>query len=202
MGAPEGIHRPHIFPVSLKREGIYTGLSLQQLGNDVLAEVMGGFGVGGIPDQLLAQIGPAEYINSHGRQIGFRTARFLLECGDPVIGIHRHNAEAACFLQGNPDYRYSGGGIPSGMEVQKVTVVHMIDVIGGENQDVLRVELIDVGDIFIDGICCAGVAFILLQAGRKQGDIGIVCAQMPVQGFRPVLCKHADLLNACIEAVA
>ena len=95
---------------------------------------------------------------------------------------------------------------------QHVGVVHLVDVVAGEDQDVLGIVVLDEGQVLIDGVGRAGEPGALLARGLVRGkdvDAAVVDVQIPglaaadvaVELQRTVLGQHADGVDAGIRAV-
>lgn len=101
MLASTGCRWCHVLPVALKGVRNHTLLVRQHIGNDVFAEIIGGCFIGFVLGQIFAQLLPGKDIDTHGSKIGFRLLRLLLELGDDVVLVRRHDAEAGRLLPGH-----------------------------------------------------------------------------------------------------
>ena len=90
-------------------------------------------------------------------------------------------------------------------------VVHLVDMVAGENENVLRIPLSDERDILINGVCRALVPFAGLAGliRRQNVDAAVGKVKIPrgtgadigVQFQRAILRQHADDVDARIGAV-
>ena len=97
------------------------------------------------------------------------------------------------------------------MRTEHGVVVHLVDVVTGENQNIIRIPLLDEGDVLINGIGCALIPFTGFAGlvRRQNKDAAIREVQVPrragtnvrVQLQGTILCQHADDINAGIRAV-
>ena len=99
----------------------------------MLAEIAAGT-VGALFLQTLGQSAGVKDIDAHRGQIAGRLLRLLMELNDLILGVCLHDAKPVRFLN---RHRHDGDGQVSAlalMEVQHRAVVHLIDVVAGENQ--------------------------------------------------------------------
>ena len=122
-------------------------------------------------DQSLLQHRPAKYVNSHRSQIAARLLRFLLEFLHTSCLVSHHDAETACFLHRdrhtcNCDIRFV-----CLVEIQHDLIVHLVDVVAGKNQHIIRIILLHVIEVLENGIGRTGIPFtaIALLIRRKYG---------------------------------
>ena len=84
--------------------------------------------------QTLGQNAGVKDIDAHRCQIAGGLLRFFMELNDLILGVRLHDAKPVRFLD---RHRHDGDGQVSAltlMEVQHRAVVHLIDVVAGENQ--------------------------------------------------------------------
>ncbi len=136
----------------------------------------------------------------------------LLKFVDGVVLIHVHDAEAGGLLHGDLQHRDGGGSLLGLVVGQHLSVVHLINVVTGQNQHIVGIVLVDEVDILIDGIGRtlepgAHVALLHIGGQNMQTTVGTVqipglsVAQIGVQLQRLILGQHADRVNAGIDAV-
>ena len=137
--------------------------------------------------------------------------RFLLEIRDPLVLVGDHDAEALCLFHRNRHDRDRHIRIVLLVEVEHGLIVHLVDVIARENQHIVRVVGLHVGEILVNGVRRAGVPLgaLLLFIGRKNRDAADQLVQIPrnsdadvrIELERHVLGQHAHGVNTGIDAV-
>ena len=135
----------------------------------------------------------------------------LLELGDLVVLIRVEDAEARRLLP--RDLAHGDGQVRAVLDVgaQHGVVIHLVDVVAGEHEHVLRVPLLDEGNVLIDGVGRALVPLAGLAGlvRREHEDAAVGQVQVPrragadvgVELERTVLRQHADDVDARIGAV-
>src|SRR5262249_11427232 len=88
--------------------------------------------------------------------------------GDPVSGVHLHDAEVTCITEGNGNRADGQVGASLEMGADHVAVVHLVNVVAGENQNVLRVRLLDAVDVLVHGVGRAFVPVLIDALLRGQ----------------------------------
>src|SRR5262249_34339562 len=143
------VERPHVAPVQ-RLFGVdvvevvrYHTRVLQVAGNDVASEIVGRVGILRVLVERAQQHIGVEQIHTHrgadhGRVedgwTGRAVPRLLFEAGDPVIGSDLEHAEAAGFGGGHTNGGDGDVGPVRAVPGDHFAVVHLIDVIAGENQ--------------------------------------------------------------------
>jgi len=188
------------------------------VGNDVLAEVAAGTLGQRIALKLLEQEPGVENVNPHRGQRppgiarhGRRVLRLLDELDDTACFIHTHHPEFAGFADGHVDAGDGHVGVLTGMLGQHAAVVHLVDVVAGNDQDVLRLVAAQEMQVLVDGIGrpLVPLVFVDLLLRRQQLDelIETPVEEAPAaldvadQAVRLVLRGHTDLADAGIDAV-
>ena len=126
--------------------------------NDVFAKIVSGrFGRVGF-ERLHEDFG-IEDIDTHRgqREIGragdgTRLLRFFLETGDPFLFVDRDDAEAARLFDGHLDSRQRGGSVPLVVKAQHSRVIHFVDVIARQNDEVARALAHDRVKVLVHGV--------------------------------------------------
>ena len=169
------------------------------------------FFIFGVGFEVRFQDVPVEDVNAHGSQVAFRFGRFFLELGDAHVFVGYHDAEAAGFIPGDADRADSGLGVMFLVEIEHLVVVHGIDVVAGQDEDVIVADHFHEVQVLIDGIgraaipVGAAVALIWRQdIGPALGRVEVprtAVADIPVQFQRLVLGQDTDRIDAGIAAV-
>ena len=205
VGIPERGEGTYVLPVALEAEG------RQHLGDDILAKVIFGTRIRLILREVAPQRFPGEHIDAHGCQIALGLAGFFGKLGDHILPIHRHDAEAAGLLPGDLHNGNGAGGVRFLVTAEHFGIIHLIDVVTGEDHHILRLILVDEADVLIDGVGGALVPGAALAAhiGRQDVNTAAAAVQIPglagadvaVQFHGPVLSQDADGVNAGVGAV-
>ena len=139
-------------------------------------------------------------------------SRLLLEVDDAVRLIRDHDAEAAGFFHGNGHDGDSDICFVGFVIVQHDLIVHLVDMVAGKNEDIVRIVSINEFNVLEDGVCGTAVPVASLRAliGSQQSYTADIAVQIPrntdtdmrVQAQRLVLCKNTDRVDTGIDAVA
>ena len=152
---PERVDRAHVAPIGLAfdhvdariREamGEYLGAAIDEVGNQVLAEVVAGMRVGGIADQLFVKKRRVEDVDAHACQRHVREPRsrlglrgLFVEANDVRCRIDGHHAILRRGRERNLDAANRDVGLATDVLGEELRIVHLVDVIAGENQNVPR----------------------------------------------------------------
>ena len=143
----------------------------------------------------------------HRRRIG----RLLEKIDDARRLVHVHDAEAGGFHARHLDA--ADGNVGAGIDVlrQHHAVVHLVDVIAGQDDDVVHAVTLDDIDVLGHGIGSAEIPLALVDALRGRQDIQHLVAlgakevpaalQVADQTVRLVLGGNADAPDARIHCV-
>ena len=186
---------------------------IQQHGDDVLAEVVGGFGVVLVKQEGIPQDAPGEAVDAHGGVGGLGMGGLLLKLIDGVVGVGIQNAEAGGFLQRYIAHGDGAGGAVLLVVLHHGAVVHLVDVVAGQNHHVVGVEAVHEVDVLVDGVGSALVpAGLLVVAliGRQNLGAGVGFVQAPglavadvlVELQRLILGQDAHGIDTGVDAVA
>ena len=161
--------------------------------------------------QIAFQYVAVEDINAHGSQVAFGLSRFFLEFIDAHRFVGDHDAEAAGFVPGNADRRDGDFRLMLFVEGQHLSVVHRIDMVARQDEDVVVSDHFDEIQVLINSVGRAAVPVGTAVAFIRRQDIctapiGIqvpraAVADVPVQFQRLVLGQDADGIDAGVAAV-
>ena len=200
----------YIFPVSVKFIGKQSLSVISAIRQDMFTEVT----VWLILQchQRLFECFPRENINSHRCQITSRVFRFFFKLGDPSCSVGDHNTETACLLD---RHRHTGDSyicLICLMVIKHHFVIHLVDMVTGENQNVFRIVGLHVCHILKNCVCCSGipVAVTIFFIGGKHGNTAHIPVQIPrntdpdmgVQTQWLILGQYAHGINARVNTVA
>ncbi len=127
-------------------------------GKNVPAEVVGGIRSVILLKEIVQET-HREHIDAHGgeRAVGItqnapRVLRLLMKGHDPVVLIHRHDAEGARLIEA--DGQTGDGHFGPGLVVvlQHRAVVHPVDVISGQDERIRGAATLQQVKILVDGV--------------------------------------------------
>ena len=212
VGVPEALQGAHVLPVAVEAVGDHLLAGGQELGDDVLAEVIAGLGIGLVLNEGLTQLLPGENIDAHGGQVALGLLGLLLELNNVVLAVHGHDAEAGSLIPGHLQHGDGAGGLGLLVGLQHPVVVHLVNVVAGEDHHVLRVIHVHKADVLIDGVGGSlepGALVALPHVGGQNVDAAVQPVQIPglagadvaveLQGL--VLGEHTHGVDAGVGAV-
>ena len=212
VGFPQALDGSDVLPVSLKVVREHALLIPQHGGDDILSEVVGALLVRFVIDEVFAQLLPGEDVDAHGGLVALRLLWLLFEFDDPVVRVCVHDAEAGRFLPRNGTNRDGRVRAVADVIIQHGVVIHLVDMVAAEDQDIVRIILLDEGHVLIDGVGRSAVPLAAADGliGRQDenaavGDVqipGSAAADVGVQLQGLILRQHADGVNAAVGAVA
>ena len=202
---------PHVAPEAVVLIGVEALAGRKELRDDVLAEVVLGLLVDGILAEGLDQKLGIEDVDAHGGQVGVRLVGLLGELLDALVLVLGDDAEAGCLL---PGHGHDGDGqvrLVTLVVLEHLLVVHVVELVTREDQDEVRIVLLDEADVLRDRIGGAGVPRTagLRRVRGEDRDSTVALVQVPggagtqvgVEQVRPVLGQHADRVDARVGAV-
>ena len=195
VGLPQTVNGAHIFPVAGEGIGKQPLAGVQHGGDDVLAEVVFGIGIGlilgeiaaqGLPGedvnshgghvgrvgvclvqlQVLAQLAPAEYIHAHRGFVALGLGRLLGKFVNTVVLVGSQNTKTGGLLPRHLQHSDGTVRIVLFVEVDHLGVVHLVDVVTGEHHYIFRVVLLNKIDVLVNGVRRA-----LIPLGAADGLI-------------------------------
>ena len=186
-------------------------------GDDVLAEVVAGVGLGRVGLQDVDEQVLREGVDAHGHQGRVRLAgdglgvlRLLLELHDAAVRVDGHDAEGAGLRQ---RHLHAGHGQVRRLFVvgrEHGRVVHAVDVIRRQDQYLPGRVPVQQEQVLVDGVRRAGVPVGPgAHLGRHHGDVlaalrvvdGPAIPQVLVQGVGLVLGQDQHPAQARVQAV-
>ena len=156
--------------------------------------------------QRLFECLPGENINSHGCQITSWMFRFFFKLGNTSRAVSDHNTETACLFN---RHRHTGNGhicLICLMIIKHHFVIHLVNMVTGENQNVVRIIGLHICHILKNCVCCSGipVAVTIFFIGGKHGNTAHIPVQIPrntdsdmgIQTQRLILGQNTHGINA------
>ncbi len=201
----------------LKRVG-HRLAQLHQPGDDVLAEVVAGVGVGRVAPQLVGEELGVKDIDAHAGQRPFRIVRhgrrvegLFHEVQDTILGVHVHDPEAGGLPAGHLDTGDGHVGPLLDVLLQHRLVVHLVDVIARQHDHEAGLVLLHDVQVLEHRVGGAEVPLLLGDplAGRQyvEGLVALgaeevpAALQMPDQAVGLVLRGHGDASDARVQGV-
>ena len=208
---PVGLHGPHIHPVTIERIRV-DFVRAHHFGNDVLAKVMRRFGISGVVTQHLAEHFGIEDVDTHRTEVAPGQRRLLFKTDDAAVLVGLHDAKARRFIRRHFQRPNRHIGALLLMEGDHIVVVHLVDMIAAEDDDVVRLVMAEEIEIQLNGAGRARVDFhAFARAGIRlqQPHPAVQPIQIPrraganviVQRARPVLRQNAHRRDARVGAV-
>ena len=136
---------------------------------------------------------------------------FLLEADDALLLVHLDDAEAVGVGDGHLDRREGHGGAPVLVGAQHLAVVHLVDVVARQDDDVARALPLDGVQVLVDRVGGAQIpVFADPLLGRKELDelVELLRHDVPahpdvtVQRERLVLGRDEDPPQPRVDAIA
>ena len=163
------------------------------------------------PPQDTCAASSREDVDAHGGERGLRLLRLLLELVDRAVRLAVHDAEAGSLGERNIEHR--DGRVRAGLLVlaEHLVVVHLVDVVAGQDENIFRIIIRDKRDILINCVRRTLVPLRSLAAliRRQDADAAAQAVEIPrlaradvgVEHVRLVLGQHADRIDAGVDAV-
>ena len=148
---------------------------------------------------------PAEYVNAHRGQIAAWMLWLLLKLCNTACLISDHDPKSACLFH---RYRHTCNGnicLISLMEIQHHLIIHLVNVISGKDQNIVRIVLLHIIHILKDciGCTCVPLAATAPLVRRKDCHTAFITIQIPgntnpdmcIKTQRLILGQHANCIN-------
>ena len=105
----------------------------------------------------------------------------LLKFDNPVIGIRVHDSKAAGLFQRHINDRHSQTGMLILVLSEHVVIVHLVNMVARENEDIFGVDAVDISHILVYGMAGPQEPAIPLLGGigLEDGCTGINSVQAP-----------------------
>ena len=211
IGFPKAGDRSDVLPIALKPVSVELVARIQNGRDDIFAEVIFAGAVSLVRLQERLQHAPFEDVDAHGRIRALGLFRLLFKFIDGTVLAGIHDAEAGGLLQRNLAHGNGAVGIALLMEAKHGGVVHLIDVVAGQNQHVIGVIALDKGNVLIDGVGRALIPLgvFTLGIGRKDLYAAVRGVQAPRLAVADVLVElqwlvlgqNTDRVNFGVYAV-
>ncbi|CCC96390.1 protein of unknown function [Azospirillum baldaniorum] len=229
VGLPIGVDGADVAPVGLRLMAVQDGRlgevvghhprpAGHQMGDDVLAEVARRAGIVEVALQLVVEELRVEDVDAHAGQRLVRVSRhrrrvggLLDEVDDALRLVHMHDAEAGGLGARHLDAGDRHIGLLGDVVEQKRAVIHLVDVVAGQDQDVFRLVVAQDVQVLVHRVGGAlvpgGLADALLRRQQVAELVHLAAEEVPAalqvaqQAVRLVLRQHADAAEARIDAV-
>ena len=117
-----------------------------------------------------------------------------------------HDAKPRSIFPRHVDYGYRQRGTVVNMLLQHIAVVHLIDVVTGQDQQILWIDAVDIVDVLIDGMrsSCKPLAAIWTGVWLQDRHARVQTIQspagpitnVPIQNQGLILRDYANIANA------
>ena len=136
----------------------------------------------------------------------------LLELADGAVGAEVHDAEAGGLLHGDLNDRDRAGRLRLLMGAEHLGIVHLVDMVTGEDEHMIGIIHLDEVHVLIDGVGRAGEPGALFPGALiRREDVNaavlgieiprLAAADIAVQTQRLILREHTHGVNAGVGAV-
>ena len=151
-------------------------------------------------------------VNTHGSQSASGMSRLLFEINDPSALICNHDTESGCFFQ---SYRHNCNStcrILLFVECKHLIIIHLVNMISGKNEQIVRIVIVDKVNILSDCISCSTVYIkvcISLLTRWQYKDTTVLGIQSPetalcciaAKKHRFILGQNTNGINPTVGAV-
>jgi hypothetical protein len=193
---PERRDGAYVFPVAIKMISVHSASVTQEIGDDIITEIILRIRIGLVLDQIFAQDIPVENVNSHRCQVGLRVLRLLLEFGDAVVLICNHQTETGSILPRNLHNRNTEFSVLFLVETKEITVILFADLVTGKNNHILGIIALNKRNILVN---CIRSSLVPVRAGcllirREHMNTTIETVKVPRLSIADVLVENQWLI--------
>ena len=176
--------------------GVHPAAVTQQVGDDVVAEVIFRVRVFLILDEVLFQDVPVKYVDSHGSQVGLGVLGLFLEFRDAVILIRYHQTETGGLFPWNFHDSHAELSPFFLVEPEEVAVILLAYLVAGKDDDVLRVIPLNEWDVLLNriGRTLRPVRAGGFLVGRKHMYPAVQAVQVPRLAVADILIEYQRLI--------
>ena len=199
IGFPVRTKRPYILPISVVLIGKHPHSLCAAVRNDMLPEVT--VRLAGKPDQRFLQNRPAENINSHGCQVTAGPLRLFFKSADPSLSVRHQDPEASRLLHRHRHRRDRHIRLVGLMGGKHHFIIHLINMVSGKNQHVIRMVAFHIVQILVNGIGSPCIPFTVhtLFIWRKNRNPAYIPVQIP-RNPNPYMCIQPQRLILCQDS--
>ena len=208
---PEGGDRPDVLPVAFEQVGEHLFPRREHGGQHVFAEIFGGIGICVVLFEIFEELFRGKNIDAHGCERALRHLGLFFELIDGAVRIGVENPESGRFGKRHVDRGDRAVRPLVDVRLQHGGVIHFVDVVAREDQNVIGIIHFHEMHILIDRVCRAlvpGRARLALvrredvHAAERPVEIPrLSVADVLVEDERLVLREDADRIDPRIDAV-
>ena len=193
---PKACDRSDVLPIAREAVCIHRATVRKHLRNDVLTKVLGGIRIRLVLCQIFAKQLGIEYVDTHGSLGRFWLLRLFFKLENTVIFIRIHDTEAAGFLQRDLKHGDRAVRLHFLVIIEHCGIVHLVNMVTGKDQDIVRIIALDKVQILIDGICRTRIPVRtpLLLVGREHLDAAACAVKVPRLTRADILIEHKRLI--------
>ena len=137
---------PDVLPVATELVRVHALAVLDHPGQDVAAEVRP------LRAEQVTQGRPAEDVHAHADEVRARFRRLLHERGHPALAADVEDAEPVRVLDRDPTHGAGHGRPLLAMHGDERPVIHLVDVVAGQDEDELRRAVLDEVEVLEHGV--------------------------------------------------
>ena len=171
--------------------------------------------LGGLIDRILLEGADQKLgikdVDAHRGQVAVWLIGLLSELEDLLVVVLRDDTEAGCLLPGNGHDGNGEIGLMPLVVVEHSLIVHVVELITREDQDILGIMLLDKADILRHGVGRARIPRPSRLGGIRgqDGDATVALVQIPsaagpqvrVKQVRTILREYPHRLDPRVRAV-
>jgi hypothetical protein len=171
--------------VTVEAVAVYAAVRVpHHRGHDVAAEIMRRAFALLVGGELVDQDVAVEHVDPHGDEVGLRAVGLLLELDDAVVLVRRQHAVTVRLRHRDFVERYRNVCALRDVVRDELVIVHLVDVVAGEDEHQLGTRLLEEVDVLGDGI------------GRAAVPVAAVAAEVRLQQ------RHATPLTVEVPRAA
>src|SRR5450759_2980860 len=206
VGLPIGLYGPHVLPVAIEPVAEDPGAGVDHGRNDVVAEVRS------IIAQPLTEGSLREDVDAHAGKIALGLARLLGPLDDATGVVHGQDPHPGGVCKRYAPHGNGHVGSVAAMGGHEWLVVHLVDVVAGEDQDRVSRRLLDDVEVLEDGVGRAAVPLGDAPPGDvrlQDPNASVVAVEVPgpahadvvVERSGIVLSQNDDVVDVRVDAV-
>ena len=208
---PQALDSSYVLPVAVELIGEHPLARLQHRREQILAKIVGGFGIGLVLLQVFAQLAPREYVNAHRCFVALRLFGLFIKLIDRTVLTCIQDSEARSLFPRHLNLSDGAVCLFLLMVCDHFGIIHFINMITRKDHHIVRVIPFNKGNILINRVCRTlvpiGLAPALIRRQHMNTGVhavkipGLAAAYVIIQYQWLVLSQHSDCFNSRIDTV-